>query len=195
MILCAATNENAGTDNINAPSGGGWTLLHTARQGTIDVNQAIYGKISAGGETSVTITSSVSQRFQTWFGEFSGYMLAPESSTGTGSTPAVTTITTTAINGATDSLFIGLVTCKNSVTSLSYGSGYTQATVTNEGGATSTQKLTMGVWYRLLAPATNAQVIPTWTTAAAVAAIGQVCKFSSKTTDPLVQVRRTWAGR
>lgn len=168
MILVCATNENAGADNITTPAG--WTLLTTFRQGTTVVNIAVFGKIAAGGETSVTVTSSAAQRFQTWFGEFNGYTLTLDGSpSSAGSTALVLAgdSGTTTPSGAGD-LALEVVVVKNSPASgLTEIGGFTPATVTNEGvGVTSTQKLLMGVFYDLNR-STAAREQATWTTTTA----------------------------
>lgn len=165
LILVAVVNENNGTDNINAPTGGLYTLLGTFRQGTIDVNIAVYGKVATGGETSVTITSSASQRFQTWFGEFSGYTLTLDGSISTAgaSTSVSAGDTGTVTPSAAGRLYLGVVAVKNSEAALTEVGGFSVATVTNEVGAASTQKVTVGVYYDL-ARSTAAREQPTWAT-------------------------------
>ncbi len=200
MILVAATNENAGVNNINAPTGGGWTLLHTYRQGTIDVNQAVYGKIAAGGETTVTITSSAAaQRLQTWFGEFSGYTLNVEDTSTAGiSSSVLAGDTGTATAPAGGRLWLGMVTVKNSPASGLTGSGSgTAATVNNEsvGSPTSGNKILVGVWYDLNASGAERQQ-PTWTTTSArYGGLGLILAPPVTSRPRVLLPRRSWAGR
>lgn len=167
LIVVAATNENSGTDNITGPAG--YTLLGTYRQGTVDVNMAVFAKVAVGGETSATVTLSASQRCQTWFGEFSGYQITVDDFSTAGISSSVlagdTGTVTPAANG---SLFLGVVVVKNSPASgLIEGGGFTAGTVSNEApGVTSAQKLMMGVYWDLNR-STAAREQPTWTTTAA----------------------------
>lgn len=163
LIVVAATNENAGVDNINTPAG--YSLLGTFRQGTTHANIAVFGKVAIGGETSVTVTSSIAQRLQTWFGEFTGFTLGLDGaiSTAGSSSAGLVADTGTATPTAAGRLWLGIVAVKNMPASGLTGSGAgTAAAVNNEGGATSAQKLTLGVWYDVNRSA-SARQQPTWT--------------------------------
>ncbi len=160
LILVVGTNENAGTDNISTPAG--WTLLGTFRQGTTDLNLAVFGKIAAGGETNVTVNLSAAQRVQTWIGEYSGYTLTLDGAISTAGTSSFVLAgdTGTVTPSANGRLFIGVVAVKNSAAQTE-GGGFTAASVTNELGAASAQKITLGVYYDLNR-STAAREQPTW---------------------------------
>lgn len=166
LIAVGVVNENNGTANITGPAG--YTTLGTFRQGTIDVNLGVYGKVAAGGETSVAMTNSAAtQRFQTWVGEFSGYTLTLDGSISTAGISSSVSAgdTGTVTPAAGGRLYLGVVAVKNSEASLTEVGGFTPATVNNEspGAPTSTQKLTVGVYYDLNR-STAAREQPTWTT-------------------------------
>lgn len=195
LLIFAAVSENAGAAvAINTPSG--WTLLGTFRAGTVDSNMAIFGKIAAGGETSQAVTCDTNVRFQTAFAEFSGYTLTLDGAiSSANSTSSVSTADTgTKTPAAAGRLWVGLVCVKNSQT-LTEGGGFSEITVTNEGGAASNQKITVGVYYDL-ARSTAAREQPTYLSANHYGGMGLLLTPAAVLPPRRVLTpRRAWAGR
>lgn len=167
LVIVAAISQNGGANFFNTPSG--WTqIIPSYAFSASNPKLGFYTKVAAGGETSVTVTSTSAFRFQTWFGEFNGYTATLDADAGgVGTSGAVTTgDTATATPTVPGGLWIGAVAVKNAEASLSNPGGYSVATVNNEGGASSTQKVQLGVWYDLNSTSAERQQ-PVWSTIAA----------------------------
>lgn len=194
LIMAVATNENAGADNITTPTG--WNLAGTFRQGTTDVNIAVFTRTSTGGETGWTVTTSVAQRMQVHVSEWSGFTETQDGTNSTaGSTAGVTTYDSgTVTPTGAGRLFYAVVVEKNAAV-MTEGGGFSQLLSDNEApGTLSSQKLAMMV----VADAnrsTAAREQPTSGTAAGYAGMGFLFMAPASARPHIIQPRLVGAGR
>lgn len=170
LFVVAAANENTGPNTINTPAG--WTrLAEVDGPGGTDLRIVVFGKIAAGGETSVTVTFNAQfKRTQTAFAEFAGYStLLDGAISSASSTPLVLTGDTgTATPTGANRLWLGAVAVKNH-DPITNPAGFSVITVNNEvnaPGVVSINKMNLGVWFAV-PDSDPSRAQPTWTNAAA----------------------------
>lgn len=195
LILSASTNENTGTDSINTPAG--WTALGEKRQGTTTCRTAFFGLDTSGGETSVTVTSSASQRFQTAIAEFEGYTLTLDQAiSSNGVASGVLTMDTGSLTPTVAGcLWLGAVCEKNGVNQ-TQSSAYSTISVNNESpGTQSTQKVNVFWMYDLAASGAEQGNTSLASPTVGYAGLGILLRpVVVPQRSQITSVRRTWAG-
>lgn len=167
LVLNAAVNQNSGNANVNTPAG--WTLVNSIDQST-DVDFKQFVKVADGTETSVSVTINVTtSRATLSLLEVDGALFTSTvdaSSTQGGVSLVTTGDTGTQTPTGSGRAAIEVVVAKDAVTSMTEGgAGIGTVPAFNEGGASSTVKMTMGVFVDMSRSAAIREQ-PTWTTAA-----------------------------